>query len=75
MRRMSALIEFLFILAVPLVLVGGAVVTLFALGALFDALDHPAELSGRIQAAFQRPLRPARTVDERHYYRPYWQGP
>jgi hypothetical protein len=33
----------------------GGLVTLFAVGALFDALDHPSEVRGRIDAAFRRP--------------------
>jgi hypothetical protein len=66
------LMQFAFILLVPLVLVAGALVTLFALGALFDALDHPEELRGRIEAAFRRPPRPPRTPGEEHYYKPYW---
>ena len=48
---------FALILLLPLVVVGGALVTLFAVGALFDALDHPKEVRGRIEAAFQRPPR------------------
>lgn len=66
------LIQFLFILAVPLVLVAGAVVTLFAVGALFDALEHPDELRTRIEGAFRRPPRPPRLAGTDHYYRPYW---
>ena len=71
---MPQLIEFLFILAVPLVLVGGALVTLFAVGALFDALEHPEGLRQRIEGAFRRPLEPARTPGEDHYYKPYWKN-
>lgn len=67
-----ALIQFLFILAVPLVLVAGAVVTLFAVGALFDALEHPDELQGRIEGVFRRPLKTPKLAGKDHYYQPYW---
>jgi hypothetical protein len=67
-----ALFQFLFIVLVLIVLVAGAVVTLFAVGALFDALDHPGELRGRIEAAFRRPPRAARATGQEHYYKPYW---
>ena len=63
---------FALILLLPLVVVGGALVTLFAVGALFDALDHPKEVRGRIEAAFQRPPRPSRMAGPDHYYQPYW---
>jgi hypothetical protein len=69
-----ALIEFLFIVAVPLVLVAGAVVTLFAIGALFDALDNPLALLPRIQAIFRRPLAPPKTPGRESYYKAYWQA-
>jgi hypothetical protein len=65
---------FALILLLPLVVVGGALVTLFAVGALFDALDHPKEVRGRIEAAFQRPPRPPRMAGPDHYYQPYWSG-
>jgi len=54
-----AIIQFLFILVVPVVLVAGGAVTLFAVGALFDALDNPSEISGRIEAFFRCRLRPS----------------
>ncbi len=66
------LIEFLFIVIVPLAIVAGAVIGLFAVGALFDALDHPGELRQRIEALFRRPPRPPKAPDESHYYKPYW---
>jgi hypothetical protein len=69
-----ALVQFLFIILVPLALVGGGLVGLFALGALFDALDHPDELGKRIEAAFRRPPKPPRPTDKDHYYQPYWQS-
>jgi hypothetical protein len=69
---MADLVEFLFIVLVPLVLVAGAVVTLFAAGALFEALDHPDQIRARIDGAFRRPPRPPKTPGEDHYYKPYW---
>ena len=69
---MTEIAQFLFILAVPIVLVVGGLVTLFAVGALFDALEHPEELQQRIQAAFLRPPKPPRTPGKDHYYKPYW---
>ena len=65
---------FLLVLLLPLVLVGGALVTLFAIGALFDALEHPEDVRRRVEAAFRRPPRPARLAGPDHYYRPYWSG-
>jgi hypothetical protein len=71
---MLSLIQFVFIVVVPLVVVAGAVVTLFAVGALFDALDHPGELRQRIEALFRRPPAPPKTPGPGHYYRAYWAG-
>ncbi len=67
-----AILQFLFIVLLPVIIVAGALVTLFAVGALFDALDHPDEVRGRIEAAFRRPPRPPREAGPEHYYRPYW---
>ena len=69
-----AIIQFLFILVVPVVLVAGGLVTLFAVGALFDALDNPSEISGRIEAFFRGRLRPSKPAPADHYYKPYWTG-
>lgn len=66
------LIQFLFILIVPLAAVAGALVALFAVGALFNALDHPQALRERIEQFFRRPPRPPKTPGRDHYYRPYW---
>jgi hypothetical protein len=68
-----ALIQFLFIILVPLVLVAGGLVTLFGLGALLDALDDLDELKRRIESAFRRPPKPPQAPAADHYYRPYWQ--
>jgi hypothetical protein len=62
------------ILLLPLVVIGGGLVTLFAVGALFDALDHPSEVRTRIDALFRRPPAPARMTKPDHYYQPYWSG-
>ena len=69
---MASLIGFSFIVILPLVLVAGAVVSLFAIGALFDALESPDDLRGRIEGAFRRPPKPPKPTDSDHYYRPYW---
>ncbi len=69
---MAQLVQFLFILAVPVVVAAGAVVTLFAVGALFNALDNPGALTERIEAAFRRPPKIPKPAGEDHYYRPYW---
>jgi hypothetical protein len=65
---------FALILLLPLVIIGGALFTLFAVGALFDALDHPQEVRGRIDGLFRRPPAPARMTGPEHYYQPYWSG-
>ena len=72
---MSTVIELLFILLVPLVLVGGGLVTLFAIGALFEALENPGELKGRVERAFNRPPKAPKATGPDHYYKPYWQPP
>ena len=69
---MMDLVRFLFIVAVPVVIVAGGVVTLFAVGALFDALDHPDDVRRRIEGIFRRPPSPAQTPRPDHYYRPHW---
>jgi hypothetical protein len=71
---MRDLIQFAFIVVLPLVLVGGGLATLFAVGALFDALEDPQALRTRIEGAFKPSTRPARTPGADHYYRPHWLG-
>jgi hypothetical protein len=66
------LLRFGFILVTPLVLVAGALVTLFAIGAIFDALENQDELRARIQALFRGPVVDAKAPGKDHYYRPYW---
>jgi NADH:ubiquinone oxidoreductase subunit 6 (subunit J) len=69
-----AAIGFAFIVVLHLVVVAGAVLTLFLVGALFDALDHPEELRTRIEGAFHKPPKPAEPTKPGHYYKPYWQS-
>lgn len=71
---MISLVQFLFIVLLPVVIVAGGLVTLFAVGALFDALEDPQGLRSRIDGAFKPSLRPARMAGPGHYYRPYWLG-
>ena len=72
--HMEKALGFGLILLLPLVVIGGGLVTLFAVGALFDALDHPSEVRTRIDALFRRPPAPARMTKPDHYYQPYWSG-
>jgi hypothetical protein len=72
MTQLDPVWQFLFILIVPLVVVAGAVVTLYAIGALFLVLENPGAFTERIEAAFRRPLKPPRMAGKDHYYRPYW---
>jgi len=65
---------FLVVLMLPLVIVGGALVSLFAVGALFYDLENPQDLRARIEAAFRRPPRAPRLAGRDHYYRPFWVG-
>jgi len=67
-----AVIQFLFIVAVPLVVVAGGLITLFLVGFLFDTLENPEAASRAIEAAFRRPPRPSKPTGPDHYYRPYW---
>ena len=66
-------VQFLFIVLVPLLIVAGALIGLFALGALFDLLEHPEETRARVEGLFRRPPAPARPTDKGHFYQPYWQ--
>lgn len=68
------LVQFLFILVLPVVVAAGGLVTLFALGAFFDAAENPDDLRARIEGAFRRPLKPPHGTGPKHYYRAYWQG-
>jgi hypothetical protein len=68
----ASVVEFLFIVLVPLVVVAGALVSLFAVGALFDLLDHPGEARGRIEGAFKRPPAAPRATAKDHFYQAHW---
>jgi hypothetical protein len=72
---MERFIQFAFIVALPLLAVGGGLVAFFAVGAFFEALEEPAELKRRIEAAFRRPVRPAQPIGPDHYYHQYWTDP
>jgi hypothetical protein len=74
MSSFAPVLQFVFIVVTPLLVVAGAVLTLFAIGALFDALDQPDELSNRVQALFRRPPAPPKDPGKDHYYKPYWVG-
>lgn len=69
---MLALVQFAFIVAVPLLLVGAGLVGLFAVGALFDALEDPEGLARRIDGIFRPTAKPAKAPGKDHYYRPFW---
>jgi hypothetical protein len=67
-----AVIQFLFIVIVPIVLVAGGLVSLFAVGALFDALEHPDELKQRVEGAFRSGPVTSQATGKDHYYQPFW---
>jgi hypothetical protein len=71
---MTSFVQFAFIVLLPLVLVAGGLASLFAVGALFDALDDPQGLRARIEGAFKASPKAARLAGPGHYYRPYWLG-
>ena len=71
---MADLLQFAFIVVLPLVVVAGGLAALFAVGALFEALDDPQGLRTRIDGLFKRPPRDARLTTAKHYYRPDWLG-
>lgn len=71
---MAAAAQFFFIVLVPLVVVGGALASLFAIGALFDALENPGDLRQRVDGLFRRPVASPRPLGPDHYYQPYWKA-
>ena len=71
---MLTVIQFLFIVLVPIVLVLGGLVSLFAVGALFDALENPGELRKRLDGLFRRPPAEARKPAADHYYQAHWRA-
>ena len=74
MNTLQTVVQFAFILLIPLVVVAGTLVGLFALGALFNALEHPEEMRTRIDGLFRRPPKAPRETAPDHYYRPYWKA-
>ena len=68
------LVQFAFILVLPVVIVAGGLASLFAIGAVFDALDDPQGLRSRVDGLFRRPPKDAKMTGPKHYYRPYWLG-
>jgi len=68
----AAAAQFLFIVLVPLLIVGGTVAGLFALGALFDLLEHPEATRARVEGLFRRPPAPARAPGKGHFYQAHW---
>jgi hypothetical protein len=71
----DAVFGFAFIVMLPIVAVAGAVVTLFAIGALFDTLDNPGDVRRRIEGIFRQPPAAPKAPPADHYYKPYWQQP
>jgi hypothetical protein len=71
---MLTLIQFLFIVLVPVVLVLGGLVSLFAVGALFDALENPGDLRRRLEGLFRQPPAAPRATDADHYYQAHWRA-
>ena len=71
---MATAFQFFFIVLVPLVIVAGGLVSLFAIGALFDAMENPGDLRQRIDGLFRRPPAPTRPLSTDHYYQPYWKS-
>jgi hypothetical protein len=71
---MTQAIQFAFIVLLPLIVVGGVIAGLFAVGAAFDAIENPEGLRSRVEGAFRPSTRPARMIGPDHYYRPYWLG-
>ena len=69
---MTSFLQFAFIVVLPLVVVAGGLLTLFAVGALFDGLENPQALRTRVEGAFRPSPKPARMIGPGHYYRPHW---
>jgi hypothetical protein len=67
--------QFLFIVTLPIVIVVGGLVSFFAVGAFFEALEDPAVLGKRIEGAFRKPVAAPRPIDADHYYQQHWAAP
>jgi len=72
MPIIEKLAAFFFVVALPVALVVGAVVGLFAVGALFRALDDPKGWEATLHSIFRTPLKPPKPPGSKHYYKPYW---
>jgi hypothetical protein len=72
---MHKLAQFAFIVAVPLVAVVGGLVSFFAVGAFFEALEDPAVLGKRIEGAFRKPVAAPKPIPADHYYQQHWAAP
>jgi hypothetical protein len=71
---MTSIVQFLFIVLVPLVVVAGGLATLFGLAALLNAVENPDDLRQRIEGAFRRAPKAPRDPAPDHYYRPHWKA-
>ena len=70
--QLADVARFAFIVVTPIVVAAGALVSLFAVGALFFAIEHSDELRALIQGAFRQPLAQPKPPAKDHYYRTYW---
>jgi hypothetical protein len=71
METLIQIVQFAFIVLLPILLVVGGLVSLFALGALFDALENPGALRSRLDGLFRKPAT-ERPLDAHHYYQAPW---
>ena len=69
---MLTLFYFGFLVLLFVVIVIGALATLFAVGAAFYVMEYPEEVRQRIDTLFRQPVGEARTTDAGHYYQPHW---
>jgi len=72
LERFAGPLEFLFILLVPVVVIAGGLLSLFAIGALFDALENPSAWAERLGQAMRGRPKPSKMAGPDHYYKPYW---
>jgi hypothetical protein len=72
LERLGGPVEFLFIVLLPVIMVAGGLVTLFAVGALFDALENPSAFADRLGQVMRGRPKPSRMAGPDHYYKPYW---
>jgi hypothetical protein len=72
MPFIDKLAAFAFVVLVPVVAAAGALVSLFAVGALFNALDDPKGWEATLRSIFRRPTAPPKPPGKDHYYKPFW---